>query len=303
MTWILSAVLAYFLLALVALVDKHLVSGPIPGPKVYSFYVGLLGVFSLILVPFGFSVSEPLSVIYLSVFAGAVFVFALFALFSALERFEVSRVVPAIGAASPLFILLFGYLFSGIKPDLNFLKILALVLLICGGVLITLENKKTITIESIKISVLAAFLFALSLTLSKFVYFLQPFWSGFIWMRIGGVLAALFFLFSKEVREELFRKRVSFKPGTLWLFIGNQAIGGCAFILQNFAIALVPLSLLPFVNALEGVKYVFLLMLVFLISLKFPKFLKEKFSGEAMIQKLLAVFLIVCGLVILTLSR
>ena len=302
MTWILSAVIAYFLLALVALVDKHLVSGPIPGPKVYSFYVGLLGVFSLALIPLGFSVSEPLSVVCLSIFAGVIFVLALFAFFSALEKFEVSRVVPAIGAISPLFVLSFSYLFSGIKPDLSFFKILALALLICGGILITLEKKKAMTVESIKLSVLAAFLFALSLTLSKFVYFLQPFWSGFIWMRIGGVLTALFFLFSKEVREELFKKRVSFKPGTFWLFIGNQAVGGCAFVLQNLAIALVPLSLLSFVNALEGVKYVFLLILVFLISLKFPKFLKRELSGRAVFQKLLAVFLIVCGLVILTLS-
>ena len=301
MLWLVVILPAYFLLAIVALVDKYLISGPIPSPKVFSFYIGLLGILSLVLIPLGFSIPEPIN-LGLSILAGSIYIFALLALFSALREFEVSRIFPAIGAISPIFVLSLGYLLSGITPALNFLKILALLLLVSGGVLITFKKQKLITLKSLQISVLAAFLFALALTLTKFVYFTQPFWSGFIWMRIGGFLTAVFFLFFKEVREELFKKRVSFKPKTVKIFLANEAVGASAFILQNFAVALVPLSLLSFVNALEGTKYVFLLIFTFLVSFKFPKILKEEISRKVIFQKIIAILLIGTGLAILAFS-
>ena len=300
MVWIVIAIFSYFLLAFVALVDKYLVSGPIPGAKVYVFYVGLLGSLSILLIPF-FDFFAPASFfdISLALMAGSVHLIALFALYSALKEFEVSRVIPTIGAVSPIFIIFLGYFFSGISPILNYKKILAFIFLILGGFLVNLRKGNKATLRSIEISFLTAFLFALFLILTKFVYFLFPFWVGFIWMRIGGLITALFFLLSKEVKTEIFKNKVSFKRKTLWIFSGDQAIGGLAFVLQNFAIALVPLSLLSFVNALEGTKYVFLFFFSFIISLNFPGVLNEETSKKIVFQKGLAIVLIVIGLVMI----
>jgi drug/metabolite transporter (DMT)-like permease len=300
MFWILIAIFSYFLLALVALVDKYLVSGPIPGAKIYAFYVGLLGVGTILLIPFvGFSAPDSFCDIGLALLAGSVHVVALFALFSCLREFEVSRIVPAVGAISPIFVISLGYLLSGVSPDLDFKRILALFLLILGGFLINIKKGRYATIKSIEASFLTAFLFALFLILTKLVYFLFPFWTGFIWMRIGGFAIALLFLFSKEVREEIFKNKVSFNPKTIWIFLGNQAMGGFAFLLQNFAIILVPLGLLSFINALEGIKYVFVLALSFIISFYFPGSLKEETSKNIILQKAFAVILIIAGLIII----
>ena len=70
-------------------------------------------------------------------------------------------------------------------------------------------------------------------------------------------------------------------------------------MLQNWAIALVPLASLAFLNAMEGVRYVFLLLFAVLISLMFPKILKERISPKILLQKIIAVLLIAAGLVIL----
>lgn len=300
MLWLVVAISAYLIFALVALGDKYLLAGP-PNPKSYSFYVGTLGILVLVLIPFvGFSIPET-SQVLLGLLAGAVFIFALFGLYTALENFEVSRIVPAIGGLLPLFTFGLVYLFSGGEGILSSWKILAFILLLAGSVLISFEKGKSITSKSLQISALAALLFAIAFILTKFVYLSQPFWSGFIWMRIGGFLAAICFIFTKEVKREIFERKFTFQKKTGTIFLFNQGIGAGAFILQNWAIALVPFGFLAFINALEGTKYLFLLIFTILLALKFPKILKEEISRKILFQKILAILLIGGGLVLLVL--
>lgn len=300
MSWLLVTISAYFLFGAVALVDKYLLKGSIPSPKIYTFYIGVLSISALIFVPFGFLVPGPLEIIT-SLLAGGIFIFASFGFFNALKLFEASRVVPAIGGILPLFTLGLTYFFFRGEGILGFSEILAFLLLISGSVLIAFKKGQSSILKSFQIVIPTAFLFSLAFVLSKFVYLSQPFWSGFIWIRIGSFLFALFLLFSKEVREELFKKQVSFKPKTSAIFLSNKAVGGLASLLQNWAIALVPLGFLAFINALEGLKYVFLLIFTILISLKFPKILKEEISRKILFQKIAAILLISAGLIVFAL--
>lgn len=298
--WLLITVSAYLILAIVYLVDKYLLAGPIPSPKVYSFYVGMLGILILFLAPFvGFYIPESFQII-LSLLAGIFFILAIFYLYKALRLFEASRVVPAIGGLTPLFSFGLIYLFSLGKERLPFLEIIAFILLIIGSVLITLERKKLITLRSLRVSVLAAFLFSLSFVLTKYVYLEQPFWSGLIWIRIGGFLTALcFFLFFKEIKEEILTKKVSFKPKTGVIFLSNQSLGAGAIVLQNWAIALAPLVYVAIINALQGVQYAFLLIFAVFLSLRYPRILREETSGKVILQKIIAILLIGGGLILL----
>lgn len=301
MLWLSITILAYFLLSISTLGNKYLLAGP-PNPKSYSFYTGTLAILVVLLIPFvGFSIPN-FSQILLSILAGSAFIIANFFYFTALENFEASRIATAIGGMLPLFTFGLVYLFSGGKEILIFGEFIAFILLISGGVLITFEGAKAISFKSLQISAIAAFLFALTFVLSKYVYLQIPFWSGFIWMRIGGLLAALCFLFTKEVKDEIFKRKFTFQKKTGTVFLASQAIGGGAFVLQNWAIALVPLAFLPFVNALEGTQYIFLLIFTILLSIKFPQFLKEKISRKILFQKISAVLLIVGGLVLLALK-
>ena len=303
MLWLIVAISSYLILAIVFLVDKYLLMGPIPGPKVYAFYVGILGILALILVPFvGFHIPEIPQII-LSLISGAFFIYGLFWFYKALQLFEPSRVVPAIGGILPLFTFGLIYIFSGGKESLAFSESLAFILLILGSVLITYEKSKKITRKSLRGSALAAFFLAFYFVLIKYVYISQPFWNGFIWIRIGGFLTGLCFLFfAKEVRKEIFKVKERFPKKTAGIFLSNQAAGAGANILQNWAIALAPLIYVPMINALLGVQYVFLLIFTVLLSLRFPKILKEEISRKILLQKIIAIFLIGAGLAILALS-
>jgi len=313
MNWLLAAISAYLILAIVFLVDKYLLVGPIPNPKVYTFYIGTLGILVLILAPFvGFYIPE-LSQIILSLFCGALFIYGIFWLNIALRLFEASRVIPAIGGILPTFSFLLIYIFSGGKEIFTIWEFLAFILLIFGGVLIVYPSaekggeeqmffdyeKAKISLKSLRISAMAAFFLALSFVLAKYVYMAQPFWSGYIWIRIGGFLMAMSFLFTRRVRDELFKVKMNFPKKTAVIFLSNQVAGASANILQNWAIALSPLIYVAIINALQGVQYMFLLMFAVLLSLKFPRILKEEISRGILLQKILAILLIGAGLALL----
>lgn len=302
MLWLIIIISAYLLFAIVVLGDKYLLGGRIPNPKVYTFYVGALGILALFLIPLGFSIPK-IEIFFLSLLAGALFIFALFAYYNALQLFEPSRIVPAIGGILPVFTFLLVYFLPAEKEILAIKKIFAFLILILGSLLISLEREKKITLKSFQFSLIVAFLASLSFILAKFTYdSFQSFWPAFIWMRIGGFLAALLFLFSKEVREELFQKKITFQKKTAIFFLFNQALGATGFIFQNWAIALAALIYLPIINALQGLQYAFLFIFATLISLKFPQILKEKISKEILLQKIFAILLIAGGLIFLTLK-
>ncbi len=302
MLWLIIALSSYFLLALVSIGDKYILAGP-PNPKTYAFYVGILGILALALIPFvGFSVPE-LQTALLSILAGAIFVFALYGLYSGLEHFEVSRIVPAIGGLVPLFTFGMVYFIIGGETILSGWSLLSFVLLLMGSVLITFKTKKVFLSQSLKISAISAFLFALSFVLTKQVYVSQPFWNGFIWIRIGGFLAALSFISTQDVRKEIFTRQSVFERKTGSIFIINKILGAGAAVLQNWAIALAGFAYLAVINALQGVQYVFLFVFAALLSTKFPKIFKSNISKKDIIQKITAILLIVTGLIVLTLSN
>ncbi len=299
MLWLIIILSSYFLLAAVHLVDKYILQERVTDPKIYAFYVGISGIFVLALVPFGFLAVPKISDLILALLAGAFNTLAVFALFVGLKRFEISRIIPAVGASLPLFTFGFTAVWSG--EGLTFLDILVFGLLLIGTFLITRERKKIFSLKSLQISVLTAGFFAAYFILIKFVYLGQPFISGLIWTKIGAALISFCFLCFKDVRTDILHGSKIAQKNNWAVVLPNQTIGGLAVLLQNWAVALVPLAYLGIINALEGVKYVFLLILAVLISKKFPQILKEEVSKEVIFQKIIAILFIGTSLVILAL--
>jgi len=299
MLWLIVTISAYLILAIVFLVDKFLLTGPIPNPKIYTFYIGILGIFVLFIAPFINFYIPTIEQIILSLLAGALFIYGVFWLNKALKNYEPSRVIPAIGGLVPLFT--FGWVYIFGKESLSFLESIAFISLVFGTFLITFKKEKFINLKSFQISAITAFIFSLSFVLSKYVYLQQSFWNGFIWIRIGGVLMALGFLLTQEVKKGLFEIKMGFQKRTAGIFLLNQAMGAGANILQNWAIALAPLAFVPIINALQGIQYAVLFIFATFLSLKFPQFLKEEISRKILIQKLFAILLIGLGLALLAL--
>ncbi|MDP2930837.1 MAG: hypothetical protein Q8N56_04550 [bacterium] len=301
MLWILIAVLSYFLLAITALGDKFLLSGK-PEPKNYTFFTNVPGILLILLIPFvGFTM--PNSGQMLLVLATAVSaVIASFIFYTALEKFESSRVVPAVGGLLPMFVWLAPVFIFRSNIVFTPVDFIAFLILILGTVLISAEKGKKMDIRGFAFALPAAFLFALMFVFTKQLFLELPFWTVLVLTRVGVGLVALVLLFTKEVRSEICQRNSLLQKKTGLLFLAVQSAGLLAGFLQNIAVALVPLAYLAFINALEGTRYIFLLGMSVFISKKFPGILREKISPSIIIQKAAAIILIIAGLIIFTFS-
>ncbi len=299
MSWLIVTISAYLFLAISVLGDKFLLGGGIPNPKVYSFYVGVLSIFVLVFIPFGFFLPN-FDQIALALLTGVIFIAGLFLYYSAIKEFEASRIAPAVGGLVPILSFIFVSFLSKGKVILSTEEIFAFLLLVLGSILIISGKSVNIFGKSFFLSLFVSFYFALYFVLAKFVYTSLGFINGFIWIRIGSFLVAFFFLISKEVRSDIFGWRKMTGLKTTGIFVGNQIIGSMGAVLQNWAIALVKLSGVALVNALQGVMYVFLFIFTLILSKKFPKILKEEISRRVLFQKIIAILLIGGGLALLT---
>jgi len=294
--WLIVIIVAYFFYSLSSLGDK-LVLSHAQKPKVYLLYVGMLSLLVLLFIPFTGFALPSLGGLFWIMCTSIVFMVGLYALYSATERFEVSRVIPLIGALQPIMVLGLSWVFFRelIAPH----HLAAFVILFLASIVISFEKNPHVTKSLLKISVLAAFLAALNFVVSKMVFLREPFLQGVIWVGLFNFGFSLLLFFDSRVRKEIFVHKSHFKKKTLFLVVGTQAAGGLAGLLQNFSISLAPASSLSLLNALRGVQYVFLFILSLIFSVLLPKILKEEISKKAVIQKLVAILMIVGGLVIL----
>lgn len=299
-SWLLVIISAYFFFGAASLGDKVVLAGK-PAPKAYTFYVAVSGVFAVFLMPFvNFAVpnGSQLGWVILEAF---VYTAGLYAMFSALERFDVSRVMATIGATQPIFVLFLAWLFWGFQATTK-TEMLAFIMLLAGTVIISFKKNAASTSEYLKITILAAIIFSLDYILQKLVFLGTPFLQGFIWMKIFSFLFVLLFLLSKKSRKEIFGKQtILLDKKTRVLFLCTQASGGAASLLQSAAIFLAPVGALPIINSLRGIQYIFLFAMTLFLSFFFPKILKEEKSKKAIAQKIISIILIILGLAILVL--
>ena len=285
MNWLIVTILSYFFLALVSLFDRYLLIRSNLNPYSYTFFIGISWfLIAPFLIPFGLNFG------------------ALQASIFAILKGEVSRVVPAIGGFLPIFTFLLFLFFVPQRESLNLFNIISFFLLISGSILVSSEkfSFKDFNLKNLKYPILSAFFWSLRFFLTKLSFFKLNFATGFFLILIGGAVFSLTFLFFRKIRKQIFSSKPSFKISGL--FILGQVFGGIGVLLQNFAVFLAKPFQVPFINALEGTRYVFLIFFVWFLSIFNPRILKEKIRGKILYQKIFSVILIGTGLAILALK-
>jgi len=205
----------------------------------------------------------------------------------------------AVGAIQPIMILLLTFLFWG-GQIVTGPNLLAFFILLAGSILISIDKGFRAPGRYTFLVLLCAFMFSLDYVFSKLIFSSQPFLQGLVWMRIASTLIALAFLFDAKLRRELLANRPRLSdPRQGWVFFAGQFAGAIAGVLQSFAIAIVPVSYLAIINSLRGVQYIFLFLITLFFSRFFPNILKETISAKVIVQKVVAILLIVLGLAML----
>jgi drug/metabolite transporter (DMT)-like permease len=299
--WLIVTIFAYFFFALSSLGDKLVLAGP-PKASTYTFYVGLLSVLVVVLIPFA-NLNIPKSeTIFWIVLTSVVHLIGIYMMFLAVEKFEVSKVITTIGATQPVFIFGLTWIFFGAQ-EMNAINMLAFALLLLGSIIISLESRREKLNGYLKIVLISSVMFSLDYVFQKKLFLDQTFLQGLIWMRLTLFVLALVFLFSKKTRDGIFfRRKEKIDKTTSIIFLSAQGAGGLANVLQSLAIFLVPIYFLPIVNSLRGIQYVFLFLMTLFFTLFLPKILKEKISKQIIAQKIVSTILIGIGFWLLVAS-
>lgn len=299
MSWILITIIAYFFLALVNLLDKFLLEKVLGSSKVYAFLISLMSGLVLFLAPWFLEWPGTFLFIFQLV-VGCFFPIALILMFEALKRGDASRITILIGGTIPILTIIFSLFFLKESYTLN--QTIGIFFLILGTFLLAIikdrYSLKGFSKSALFFSLGAALFYALFFIGTKYAYSQQEFVSAFLWLRVGGILVALTLLINPKDRYLILdslrnKKKRSKKKGAAFMVLGAQGLGALAFVLQNYAISFGSVAI---INALQGVQYAFLLLFAWLLTLFYPKIIKEDISKKILWKKIGAIVLISLGL-------
>lgn len=290
--WFLIALIGYFLLAVVIILDKFILTKSVSKPIIYTFYSTIFMFGALLAWPLG--VEFLVGVDWLiAIVSGLSFGLAMWALFIAIKKGETTHISPFNGAIITMATYGLSSYFLG--ESLTQLQLTGMVILVFATFLLSFEKSRRNNGFHIGFvwAIISGILFALSHVSAKYIYSLYPFLTGFVWTRTFIGLVGLVALFYPSVRNSLKRKeKKQTKKHIVPLIVVDKVLAVLAVILIQYALAIGSVSL---VIALSGLQFAFVFILVYLLTKLTPKLLKEYFTNREIAVQLIAITLVVLG--------
>tara|TARA_B100000745_G_scaffold64494_3_gene38063 strand:+ start:1343 stop:2275 length:933 start_codon:yes stop_codon:yes gene_type:complete len=308
MSWIFLAAGGQFVNAIVAILDKFIVSDDklLPRPFVYAFFtclftggwilvyvLGYIPVFSDLGVPNLSNVESPtIQVVGMAFLAAYSFFMALVSMYTALKVASASTVMPVIGAVSATATFVMSYLVLGNTFSVN--VIFGISLLVFGTLMVsTMHFRRGVVLHTVH----SGIFFALHYIALKGLFDETSFDDGFFWSRIGFVLFALSLLLVPAYWSNIKgQTKNTTRKGGMFV-VGTKVLAGIAAFMLLKATDWGDVAV---VQALDGLKFVFIVLLGILFGRYIPKTAGENdHSSGAIIKKVLYVSIISIGFVIL----
>lgn len=282
MSWFPIAVIAQIILGTSAVFDKMLLKRSVFNPAAYTFWLGVLGVFALVLLPFS-SFALPIKTIGVALGAGALFLLAMYFLFASLHKGEASKSLLLIGGLTPVTTLLAASFI--LHERLGVANIIGFILLVTGGFVLFISEDKELRKKIVLLACASALFFGLSNVLSKHIFLQGSFVEGFFWIKLGGVFCVSLFLLVPSVRKKIFASlHRDNTPHHTWYLL-NRGYAAAGSVLVNIAIFLAHPAL---VEATQSIKYAVIFLAAWFL-------LGEHFKGKVLAGKLIALFFIGVG--------
>lgn len=310
MTWLILATVGQFLNAIVAILDKYIVSDtkkgkPVMRPFVYAFYTCILtGAWVLVYV-FGYfpfpahfhvptmaNVEHPsLVVVALALLAAYTFFMALVSMYDALRQADASDVMPVIGAVAGLASFGMNYYFLGGRLSSTF--IIGVILLSAGTFLV---SKTRFDYKIALMTIHSGIFFAFHYITMKGLFIETNFDNGFFWSRVAFVGFALSLLMVPAYLEKIKAQTSSTSRSSGILIIATKVVAGVAAFMLLKATDWGDVTV---VQALDGLKYVFIIVLSFVFMKVLPDVDDEVHDAKTIFRKILYIALISFGFAIL----
>lgn len=299
MLWFWVAIIGYFLLAIVFVLDKMILTKSVSTPAVYAFYSTIFMFGAFVALPFGAHMLTGIDWL-LALVSGLAFGFGLWTMYEAVALGEASHVDPFIGGI--VTISTFGFSSWLLGETLAGLQLIGIGILMFAAFLLSFEKTKQHTgfHKGFLWGIASGILFGLSHVSAKYIYETYDFFTGFVWTRgFVGVVALLALLapsvrasFVKKGNKKKTKKQERKTISTIAIISSDKVIGVIAVILIQYASSLGKTT--P-VFAMMGIQYALMFVMIFLLSKFTPKIFKEYFTKRELWVQTIAIILVVIG--------
>lgn len=292
--WIIFSILAALTWAVVNIIDKYILTKWVRKPIVPVMILGVVGLLASFLVYLfhGFSTLSYLN-IALAFIAGIFYILANVFYFKAAKIEEISRVTPLF-YLTPLFVLILAAIF--LAEIFTPIKYIGIFLLIIGAILVSSKNLIKISLgKAFWLMIFSSLALSIYAVIIKHLLNFADFWTVFSYIKIGTIFALIpifYFNFSDLIStvKEHGKKVVA-------VISINESINvwGVLFITIATAVGYVTL-----VNALSSIQPFFVLFFVVILSIFYPKILKEEITKQRIFLKLIAIIIMFTGAILIT---
>lgn len=288
MSWILFSLLAAFGWAIVNVLDKFIVTKLVKNPMMSVLIITILSlIVGAIVLAFHYKPLTP--TLLLCVFVTAVFYLLTNVFyFKAAQQEEISRLVPLFYLATVFIGLISALTLGEIFSPLQYLGVL---LLVAGAILVSVRGLNLKFGKAFWFMILSTLSISIYTILTKYLLNYEDYWTVFGYSRIGVFVAGiplLYWHYSDFVRTT------------------RKAIGAITFseslnlvALFCFTIAMAQ-GFVTLANALASLQPLFLLAFTVLLSLFYPRILKEEMGKGTVAQKLVAILMMFAGAMLIT---
>lgn|SRR3989338_2374931 len=291
MAWIFFSLLAAFIWAVANIVDKHVLSKYKVQPVVFVFIISAIG-FIIGLLFLLFNQIEFSMLLLIGLINGMIYPSANMLYFKAIKLEEVSRVVPWF-AISPLLVVVGATIF--LNEILTASQYLGVAILIIGLFLIAVKKGFRVKPNKWMLYILfSSLLNAFGFLLEKYLLNSLSLFHLFAVIEIGAFMGFLPYLF---FYWPTIKKTFNQNRGAVKIIALNEAMGIMATFSMLVAIAI---GLVSLVSVLGSMQYLFLLILALVVSIAYPKILKEELQGGVIALKAIAIVLIITGIYLIT---
>jgi uncharacterized membrane protein len=300
-TPLIVAFLGYAFLAVVAIMDKFILTKSVKRTATLTFYSTIFFLIIFVLLPWVGKLDSTLHYV-ISLVSGLAFGFGLWTMFISLKEGEASHISPFVGGVTAVATYVFSYFI--LSEDLSQKTLFGFVFLTFACFLLSFEKSRRHKgfHRGFVWAVFAGILFGLSHVTAKMIYDLYSFGVGLVWTKgsIGfvGVIAMLAPSFWQQFRA----KSQSVAPesssrGKAILITSSRLFGLVGTLLVQYAIAIGSVTV---VNGLAGMQYVIMFILIYILTKIRPGLFLEYFTRKEITVEASALVLVVIGLLILS---
>lgn len=298
MNWLLLALIPPIFWSMTNYFDKYLISkffkgGGIGALMLFSSFIGLFLLVVIIIINPGVISSFQPSYL-LMILNGFFYLLALLPYFYALQKNDASMTVPLL-QMTPVISFFMGFFL--LNETLSLSQIIGGILIITGAVVMSIEFKSLKEFKLKKdiflLMFLSSFLFAINFLLFKLFALKTDFLTTSFYEYLGySIFAVILVISIKSYRQEFLSVLRNNSKNAIILNALNEIINIIGKVSFNLVSLYIPVTLAWIVNGLQPL---FIFIYGIILTIFFPKIIKENIKREVLLQKGIAIAIMFVG--------